>query len=221
MADSIVVPSDFLAAIFQQNFKLDVDVLPNIADLEQFHFRQRSSYRPELIVARSLEPIYDHRTILKGFSIVLKKYPHATLRIAGAGSLRKELEHVSRELGLNRNVEFLGSLSPAQLSEVYAHSDIMVNASTIDNFPGALLEAFICGLPVVSSAAGGIPWMIQDRVNGLLFAVGDEKAMAEHVDFIISNPQAAHRFVAEANSFAQRHAWAEVRHKLFSLYGLS
>jgi len=220
LADHIAVPSAFLAKIFMNEFNLNTEILPNIADFELFHFHRRVDFRPDLIVARSLEPIYGHKTILKAFAIIIKKYPQATLKIAGDGSLRRELETFSQDLGLEKSVEFLGTLSPEQLSVVYRHTDIMVNASTIDNFPGALLESFICGLPVVSSAVGGIPLMVTTYVSGLLFEAGDVQALASNIEYILKNPQAAQRFIAEANLFAQQYRWPEVREKLFTLYDL-
>lgn len=220
LANRVVVPSQFLAEIFEKHFKLEVDILPNLADFELFHFRQRTSFCPNLVVARSLEPIYDHRTLLKGFSLIKNKYPQATLQVAGEGSLKEELKSLVKKLGLEQNVHFLGSLSPTNLSEIYAQSDIMVNASTIDNFPGALLEAFICGLPVVSSAVGGIPLMVKDHFSGLLFTAGDPEALAENVDFILTHPEHAQKFAIEANNFAQQYSWSEVREKLFLFYDL-
>lgn len=62
---------------------------------------------------------------------------------------------MATQLGL-RNVTFLGAVLHERLPSIYEGHDIMPNGSLRDNFPGSLLEAFICGLPVVSTNSGGI-----------------------------------------------------------------
>jgi len=216
-ADVVAVPSVFLARVFQKHFSLKCHILPNIADFEIFHFRERVIFAPKIIVSRQLETIYGHTTILKGFAKIKKEFPDAVLKIAGEGSLRKELEKLTVDLALE-DVEFLGVLTPQKLSEVYDDSDIMVNASTIDNFPGALIEAFVCGLPVVSSDSGGIPNMITDGKNGLLFAVDDDHTLADKVKEIVRSPDKARILVSNAKAFAADFSWPVVRHELLHLY---
>ena len=219
IADIIAVPSEFLSRIFQKHFGMNTRILPNIADFDQFSFRKRDRFGPKIVVTRHLEAIYGHRTILKAFALIKKDYPAAVLRIAGDGSLREELEAFAVKLGLS-GVEFLGMLSQQELSQVYDKSDIMVNASIVDNFPGTLIEAFLCGLPVVSSAAGGIPWMIRDGENGFLFDAEDEEALADGVRLILTDNEQAQKIVVNARKFPIKYSWPSVCEKLFELYGI-
>lgn len=219
-ADLVAVPSEFLREVFAEQLGCRVEVLPNIADFEKFPFRQRTSFQPKIVVSRSLEPIYGHRIVLQAFARLLKVYPKAILRIAGEGSLKGELENAVADLGIAEKVHFLGNLSVAELAEVYDNSDLMVNASSADNFPGALLEAFMCGLPVVTTAAGGIPCMVKHHQNGVLCEVNDVRCLTEGMLFVLQNPQKAAAFATQARQFAMQYSWPRVRQKLFELYGL-
>ncbi len=220
LADRIAVPSEFLREVFDEQLGCRVEVLPNIADVEKFPFRQRADFLPKIVVSRSLEPIYGHRVILQAFARLLEDYPHALLRIAGEGSLRSELENVAAGLGIAEKVHFLGNLSVDELAGVYDDCDLMVNASSADNFPGALLEAFMCGLPVVTTAAGGIPCMVKNHQNGILCKVNDVRCLTEGMMFILRNPQKSSVFVTQARRFAMQYSWPLVRQKLFELYSL-
>src|SRR2546429_6888166 len=59
---------------------------------------------------------------------------------------------------------------------VYDAADVYLNAPDIDNMPGSILEAFASGLPVVTTDAGGIPYMVRDGENGLIVPRGDRKS---------------------------------------------
>lgn len=219
LADVIAVPSEFLSKIFLNKFGLKVEILPNIADSEQFRFRKRDLLSPRLIVSRHLEPLYNHVTILKAFKKILEIYPTAVLKIAGDGSLRKSLEAYAVDLKLT-NVFFLGSLSQEKLYEAYNESDIMLNASIADNFPGALVEAFLCGISVVSSNAGGIPLLVNNGVTGLLVSPMNDDQFVNAVKNLISMPNDAQQMAKAAYDFAQMYTWPSVRSKVLGMYGI-
>lgn len=220
LADVIAVPSEFLSKIFLNKFGLKVEILPNIADSEQFKFRKRDLLSPRFIVSRHLEPLYNHVTILKAFKKILEIYPTAVLKIAGDGSLRKYLEAYAVDLKLT-NVYFLGSLSQEKLYDAYNESDIMLNASIADNFPGALVEAFLCGLSVVSSNAGGIPLLVNNGVTGLLVSPMDDDQFVDAVKNLISMPNDAQQMAKAAYDFAQMYTWPSVRSKVLGIYGIA
>ncbi len=87
------------------------------------------------------------------------RIPEARLIIAGDGPERTSLEQLARDLNL-QNAEFTGRVGHERVVELYDSTDIFLNGSEIDNQPLSLLEAFACGLPVVTTDAGGIPDMV-------------------------------------------------------------
>ena len=69
-------------------------------------------------------------------------------------------------------MRFLGYVDRQKLPAIYSECDILLNASRVDNFPGSLLDASAAGLAVVSTNAGGIPFIYTDGENALLVEVG-------------------------------------------------
>ena len=213
----ITTPSGFLKEVFREAFGLEPVVLPNIADLEQFIFRRREEIRPRLLVTRNLEEIYGIDTILRAFALVSNHHPAARLGIAGDGSLRTDLEKLARDLGIEHGVRFYGAVNHEQIQQLYAEYYIYVNASRVDNLPGSLLEAFACGLPVVSTRAGGIPYMIEDGVTGLLVDLDDDQGLAARVLDLLESPDLAQRLIANGRKECEKYSAERVCEMLLPL----
>jgi glycosyltransferase involved in cell wall biosynthesis len=81
----------------------------------------------------------------------------------------------------------------------------------VDNFPGSILEAFASGLPVISTRVGGIPYMVEDGVSGLLVQMNDHEALAEGVVRLVRDPGMALRLARNARKECQKYSWEHVR----------
>jgi glycosyltransferase involved in cell wall biosynthesis len=219
MADEIVVPSEFLRQIFQK-FGLASSLLPNLADTEQFPFIERERFEPRLLVTRNLEPIYDVECVLKAFQLVQEKFPEAILGIAGGGSEEEKLRTIANDLKL-RNVLFFGVVPHQDLSHIYRRYDIYVNASRVDNFPGALVEAACSGLPIVTTNAGGIPEMIRHGENGVLCNVGEPQSLADGVLHLLQCQETARKLANSGRTWSEQFAWRHLLPKLLQCYGLT
>jgi len=84
------------------------------------------------------------------------------------------------------------------IPDYYDQSDFMLNASNIDNMPMSILEAFSSGIPVISTEAGGIPYIIRDGENGMLVSLDDDQAMAEKAIYLLENQRVAERIAEQA-----------------------
>ena len=215
-SDVLAVPSEFLKEIFGQH-GVEAEILPNIADVETFRFKDREQLRPLLLTTRNLEPIYGVDCALKAFQIVQQRYPSARLTIAGVGSEAMNLEKLARTLGLE-GVRFAGAVRNDALSSFYAAHDIYLNMSRVDNFPGALVEAACCGLPIVTTTAGGIRNMIRNGENGLCVEVDDYKGAARAVCHLLEEQQLARSIAVSAARWASQFSWNNVCSALMRLY---
>ena len=111
------------------------------------------------------------------------------LLIIGEGALRGRLEEYILEKGI-ANIEFLGYLDEDQLKSVIRNSMFVVIPSEwYENCPYSVLEAFAMGKPVVGSNIGGIPELIEEGVDGLLFEPGNSEELSEKIAFLISRPR--------------------------------
>lgn len=215
LATGITVPSDFLKNIFLK-FGLQSTIVPNIAEMTLFSFKKRYPVRPRLIVTRHLEKIYNVECIIKAFKIIKQRFPEATLGIVGDGSQRDYLEQMASQLEEN-GIKFYGSVSQQKLSKIYNEYDILVNASNADNFPSSIIEGFSSGLPVVTTKAGGIPYVVEDGKTGLLVESNDYKAMAERIIQLIENPSLAADIAENARKESEKYTWKNVKARLFEV----
>lgn len=217
LSDLVTTPSRFLAEIIGQYFDVPVQIVPNLVNTSMFQFRSRNRFQPKMILTRHLEPIYDVETAIRAFRAIQQRYPEASLWIAGEGSQRATLERLTREWKLE-NVTFLGHIAHKNLPELYNQCDILLNTSRVDNFPGSLIEASAAGLVVITTAAGGIPFIYEHDHSALLFRPGDWKGLAEAVSLVVENPQLGMRLTQQALALVKQCEWKEVRKLLYQSY---
>jgi glycosyltransferase involved in cell wall biosynthesis len=216
----VTAPSEFLAKLIREYFHMPVVIVPNVLDLKLFRYRERATVQPKLLVTRHLEKIYDVESVVRGFQLVQSRFPAATLWIAGTGSQEEVLRNLVATLNLN-HVRFLGQVAHDDLPAIYDQCDICVNASRVDNFPGALLEASAAGMPIVSSRAGGIPFIYENRKNVLLWEPGDWQELATAVEELVLSPSLALQLSTEGMRLAQQFDWDSVRSSLYRAYGMA
>jgi glycosyltransferase involved in cell wall biosynthesis len=214
----ITAPSGFLAGVIQEFFGCDVRIVPNILDSSLFHHRRRTTIAPKLLVTRHLEKAYDVETAIRAFRAVQQRYPEASLWIAGTGSEAARLRSLVEEWKL-ANVRFLGYVAHQDLGALYDQCDILLNSSRVDNFPGSLLEAAGAGLVVVSTGAGGIPFMFENGKNALLVEPGDWEGLARSVQSVLESAPLALSLASEASALALRWDWQAVRKVIYETYG--
>jgi glycosyltransferase involved in cell wall biosynthesis len=219
LADQVVVPSVFLQRVFA-GCGIKTGLLPNIAETELFSFRKRQNLFPRLLVTRNLEPMYNVECILRAFQIVQAHWPDATLGIVGTGSEEGRVRRLAEEWRL-RGVTFYGAVRNPDLPAIYDAHDIYVNGSSVDNFPGALVEAACAGLPIVTTNAGGIADMLQDRQTGVLVPVNDHEALAQGVLECLRNPEFALDMARAARRWAEQFSWSNVFPRLMDCYGIA
>ena len=206
------------ARIFE-DYGFQAQIVPNIVPVETFSFRPRGPLFPKILWLRQLEPRYRPEDALQIFSTVQKKYPNATLTMAGGGSLASKMAKEIKDRGLG-GITLSGHLSLDGIPAAYDAADIFLNTSAFDNLPLTLIEASASGLPIVSSNAGGIPDLIADGKNGLLAPVGDVKAMTDAIFRLLANPDMAQRLSIAARQNAERFAWPHIAPQLAEVYAL-
>jgi glycosyltransferase involved in cell wall biosynthesis len=115
--------------------------------------------------------------LLQAFAELVEECPGLRLLLAGDGPERGALESLAARLGVRERAVFAGY--QANPERFLAVMDVFALTSRHEALPLSLLEAWASGLPVVSSAVGGIPKVVEDGVTGLLFPSGDQAALAD------------------------------------------
>jgi glycosyltransferase involved in cell wall biosynthesis len=115
-------------------------------------------------------------------------------------------------------VNFAGVAPHREMAEFYDRADIFINASSLDNMPVSILEAFASGTPVVSTAPEGIRHLVEHDRTGLLSEAGDAAALAGNVIRLLRDPALASRIIRNAHQECSRYSWKEVRREWIELY---
>lgn len=117
------------------------------------------------------------------------------LKIGGSGEV-DQCRALAQQLGVERDVQFLGWVGSDQRDALLSEADIFVLPSFNEGLPMSLLEAMAAGVPVVTTRVGGIPDLVTDGHNGLLVEPGDVQALAQALVRLGQDPQ-ARRAMAE------------------------
>lgn len=214
--DRVIAPSGYLVDVFKK-YNVDSRSIFNVVDTARFRFRRRDRLRPIFFSNRNLEPLYNIECVIRAFAKIQKEKSDARLLIAGDGSQRRKLANLVKELGLNE-VHFLGAVAPEDMPGVYDQADIYLNAPILDNMPNSIIEAFASGLPVVSTNAGGIPYVVDHERNGLLVEVGDYAGLAREAMRLLDDSGFAEGLIEQAHADCSKYSWENVRDQWVELY---
>jgi glycosyltransferase involved in cell wall biosynthesis len=220
-ASDIVVPSGFLREVFLE-YGVDAEIIPIIIDLDRFkpcpQRRERYQSGPHLVVTRNLESIYDIQTAIHAVSILSKTVSGIRLSIAGDGPQRTQLHELVRQLGLEDTVTFTGRLTLEDIASLYQEADIMLNPTTVDNMPNSVLESLACGIPVITTDVGGIPYIVQDGKTALMVEVGDAEGMAAQVNRLLQDSSLFEALVENGKKEVMAYTWSEIKQKWLGKY---
>lgn len=133
-------------------------------------------------IAARLNPVKDIGTLIRGFAQAYEKNDRLHLLIAGDGEQMEELKNLARELGVGGQITFAGWVG--DIDSFYHAIDINTLTSLSETFPYALTEGARAHLPTVASRVGGVPYLIEHGVNGLLFTAGDVDTLAHHLSVL-------------------------------------
>ena len=214
--DANIVLSGFLGDVFDK-YRIPYFIIPNIIELDETLYRNRRTVKPDFICIRSHEEIYNIPCIFRAFKQVQEKIPNATLTLVGDGSLHETLISQASGMGLD-NVRFTGRVNNSEIYNYLNNSDILLSSPTVDNMPVSILEAMNAGLLVISSKVGGVPYMIENEKNGLLFPSNDNCALAKCMLHALENIQDTLRIMEAAHNEVKKYSWESVREPLLSLY---
>jgi N-acetyl-alpha-D-glucosaminyl L-malate synthase BshA len=204
-SDAVTAPSAWLArathAVLEVPARVDIDVIPNFVDTEQFRpGRSPSSPTRTLVHVSNFRPVKRVDDVVRIFARV-RAALSARLRLVGDGPERPRIEALARELGVAGDVELMGER--VDLPDVLGDADLFLLPSETESFGLAALEAMACGVPVVASDVGGVPEVVAHGTSGLLCPLGDVPAMADAALRLLRDEPLRARFAAAARRRAE------------------
>lgn len=216
-AEANIVPSAYLTEKLETFHFNNLYPVPNWIDMDLYPFQLRNKLRPRILWLRSFDKVYNPVMATGVLEELLKDHPEAELCMVGPekdGSM-KTTRKVVKEKRLP--VEFKGKLTKEEWIPLSANYDIFINTTSVDNTPVSVIEAMALGLPVVSTNAGGLPYLIDDGETGLLVDPDDSKAMAEGIIKLLSDSQLARKIGLKARRKVENYDWQKVRQNWLEL----
>ena len=214
--NKIVVPSPYLVDVFRE-FGLPASAVPNIVDLTQFRYRQRTPLQPNLVCTRGFSEYYSVDVVVRAFAEVKKEYPEAKLDLVGGGPLEANIRSLVAGLNLS-DVNFPGVVSRKEIGKYYDRADIFINASWLDNMPLSIIEAFASGTPVVTTSPECMPYLVQHELTGLLSPVGEHESLAANVIRLLRDAALAARLAENARDQSRDYTWEVAREQWLNAY---
>ena len=126
-----------------------------------------------------------HGVLIEAAAMLARSHKHARYVFAGDGPLRNELEEHARRAGVRDLVTFAGFRD--DIAAVTQSLDIAVLCSDYEGMGRVILEAQVCGVPVVASRVGGIPDLVRHEETGILVPPGDSEALARALAGLMDN----------------------------------
>ncbi len=142
-----------------------------------------------LIIGTSgrLEPVKGPEFLIKAANRIISQYPNTFFLFVGDGSLRRDLEKKALDLGIEKNIVFLGWRN--DVSKIISIYDIFVLPSLNEGMGRVLVEAMALGKPIVASNAGGIPDLITHGKTGFLVPPKNSKELAKYIQILLENKE--------------------------------
>lgn len=204
-SDAVTAVSGFLQEKTRQGFGADLNIqsIPNFVDTalytrsapETLERRLRCGDEWILMHVSNFRPVKRVQDCIRILAEVRKKLP-ARLIFVGDGPERSEAERLTRELGVEEHVTFLGKQSA--LPEILSVADIFLLPSQQESFGLSALEAMSCSVPVIATNIGGIPEVVKHDETGFIAELGDVQRMAKYCVELLSNPKKLAAFRANA-----------------------
>jgi glycosyltransferase involved in cell wall biosynthesis len=151
---------------------------------------------PVIGVAAGLRPEKALDVMIDAYAHVCARIDRARLVIAGDGPCREDLQRQVRRLGLEGRVHFLGQRR--DIDAILSSVDVGAMSSDWEGMPLFALECMAAGLPLVATAVGGLPELVQNGVNGILVAPQDPIALADGLEKLLTDRELAKRLAATA-----------------------
>ena len=209
-AAAVVAPSGYLQQAMKP-YHAEILLIPNALELSRYAYRQRETPAPRLIWLRAFHQIYNPQLAIAALAQLHLEFPDIRLMMVGPDKGDGSLQNAKmfcHEMGLENAVSFPGAVKKAAVPAALNDGDIFLNTTNIDNTPISVMEAMACGLCIVSTNVGGIPWLVRDEQEALLVAADDPAAMAAAVRRLLREPGLAGRLSANARVKAETLDWS-------------
>jgi glycosyltransferase involved in cell wall biosynthesis len=195
-------------------------VVPNGVEIDEIEKIAPAMINRENVIMfiGSLVEVKGAHILIEALGIVKSKIPDIYLLIAGSGPQEVRLKEMVLAFGLEDNVSFLGFIRGDKKVAYLRAAKFLVLPSFWESLPIVALEGMACGKAVVASNVGGIPYLIDDEVNGYLVKPGDAQNLAKKIILLLENDEILLNMSKESLNKVQEFRWEKIASKTCKIY---
>ena len=223
-ATHITATSNFLADVvlkLKPSVKNTLSVIPFGVEIPN-SYEQLSIANPiKLCFIKLHNPKYGPDILLKTMAKVVKVIPDISLSMAGEGEMTPKLKEMTKNLGIEKNINFTGFIPNKEIYSFIKRHDIMVMPSVMDSesFGVAVIEASACGRPVIASKVGGVPEVLVNNETGILVTPKDVDELAQAIIKLSQNAEMRIEMGKQGYEFVKKnYSWNCSLDKMENLY---
>jgi glycosyltransferase involved in cell wall biosynthesis len=215
---------------FLGNYRQKIKVIPNGINLEEFQInisKEKCREKLGLALDKTIVIFFGNlvqykgpNVLLRAFANIKKGYPDVQLIFAGRGPMHHELISLAKKLGVEQGISFTGYVEEELKPLYYKSADIfcLPSVNLTEAFGIVNLEAMACGLPIVASNLGGIPDLVKEGENGLLFDSGNVKELSNKLEYLLDNKNLRRNMGEKGEKLAADYSWIKIAEKTEAVY---
>lgn len=201
LCDRVMVLSPFQRQLVSSFGGRAEYIKPGVA-IEKVAARVIKEIQPRIVVSADLEKEYDVATAVRAFRLVKQKYPRTEMTVIGIGSEEARLKEMAARENLT-GITFAGELDSQRRLKLLQQSELYLNCASVDHFPVAVVEAFACGLVVLTTPmSGGSGDIFRSRENIILLPYNDHVGTAERIIELVENPELTEKLSRRSREMA-------------------
>ncbi|MEH6514607.1 MAG: glycosyltransferase family 4 protein [Maribacter arcticus] len=211
-ATCIIAPSHYLKNFFEeQGFKLTL--IPNIIQLEQYPFKERSVARPKILALRGFKLTYNPLMTLRAVRTLLQNGVAVEVLLLGNEDEEgyQQVMHFISENRMEKSVTVMPKQDKSTWIEMSKAYDIMISNPVIDNTPVSIIEGMALGMCVVTTNVGGVPFICEDGKNAVFIENNDDEGLADCIAMLLKDRSLAATLSTNGRLMAAQYDWAQVK----------
>lgn len=195
----VVSVSSYTARIMAREYAIPETkfrLLPNAVDRIETRAGSRPRDKATILTVTRLGPAADEKNVdkmIRAVALLREKMPDLRYEIIGDGDMRPGLEALTREMGVDDIVTFLGRVDDATLKDAYARASLFALPSSQEGFGIVYLEAWQHGLPVICGAVGASAEIVADHIDGFVVDAENIAMIADRLYLLLSQPELARK----------------------------
>jgi len=215
-AHTIVSPSQFLIEFFTKK-DIKISYLPNYIDNDIFPYKRNSPKQYSLLWVRAFNDIYQPELAVQIVNLLKKEYPKVHLTMVGPDKgFQEKIEKLISSLKLEKYISIIGKIPNEELYKYYQTHQIYLNTTLYESFGSAVLEAASCGIPIISTNVGELPYIWKNGEEILLCA-SNAKEFAKSITNIFQSQEFETSLSLNARKKSEKFDWKNIKQKWINI----